>query len=328
MIRAFALLLALLPLPAAAVCNGPDFISTLNTAERAALYDQAAGTRYGEGLFYRATRDGKTLHILGTMHLPDTRHDALRARVAPQLATSGLLLVEATATDQTAMQTYMANNADLMTLPADRSLPALLDTATWDAVAAAASARGIPPFMAAKMQPWFLSLTLAIPPCAMQQMASGAGGLDALIMDAATSQGIPTAPLEAWQDMFALLTSGTFDEQIDALRLSLIDADAQDALIVSLVDSYFAGQVALSWHVSRYTADLIPDMDRATFNAMLDDVEQTLLTDRNRAWVPVIEAASADHAEVFVAFGAAHLIGDDGVLHLLAQNGWTITKRR
>ena len=80
-------------------------------------------------------------------------------------------------------------------------------------------------------------------------------GLDALIMDAATALDIPTAPLEAWQDMFALLTSGTFEEQLDALRLSLVDADAQDALIVSLTDAYFAGQIALSWHVSRYTAD-------------------------------------------------------------------------
>jgi uncharacterized protein YbaP (TraB family) len=319
--------LAVLPLPALALCDGPDFISQMAADDRAALYKEAGEVSFAQGLYYSANRDGRILHIMGTMHLPDPRHTRMLALAAPQLATSGLLLVEATAADQIEMQRYMADNPDLMTLPDNATLPELLDPPVWEAIAEASVARGLPPFMAARMQPWFLTLTLAMPPCAMTAMMSGEGGLDNLLMEAAENQNIPTAALEPWRDMFALLTMGTFDEQVDALRLSLLAPDMQDALIVSLVDAYFEGKVALSWLVARYSADLVPDMDQATFNALLDEVEAKLLVERNHNWMAVIEAASAVHEEVFLAFGAAHLIGEDGVLHLLEQSGWQISKR-
>jgi uncharacterized protein YbaP (TraB family) len=68
-------------------------------------------------------------------------------------------------------------------------------------------------------------------------------------------------------------------------------------------------------------------MDAAVFDTQMAELEETLLNNRNRAWVPVIEAAAASHDQIFIAFGAAHLIGDQGVLSLLGDNGWTITRR-
>jgi len=39
----------------------------------------------------------------------------------------------------------------------------------------------------------------------------------------------------------------------------------------------------------------------------------------------VIEDAATQHDNIFIAFGAAHLIGEDGVLNLLQNNGWVIS---
>lgn len=225
------------------------------------------------------------------------------------------------------MQTYMANNTDLLSITTGPTLPELLDDATWQTLRIAAQSRGIPGFLAAKMQPWFLALSLSIPPCAMGAMVAGELGLDGMIMLRAQSQNIPIAPLEPWQDMFALLTSGTQAEQLDMLRASAMNPDVQDAMITTLINAYFDGNMALGWHLGHVMGAFVPNVSAETYAAQLAQMEQALLVDRNHDWIPVIEAAASTHDNVFIAFGAAHLIGEYGVLRLLENNGWTISRQ-
>ena len=49
------------------------------------------------------------------------------------------------------------------------------------------------------------------------------------------------------------------------------------------------------------------------------------MTERNRAWIPVIEAA-APKGPVVAAFGALHLSGTDGVLALARARGFTLER--
>ena len=63
---------------------------------------------------------------------------------------------------------------------------------------------------------------------------------------------------------------------------------------------------------------------------MLDDVKddpqlyQRLLVDRNRTWLPKIEALFARAGRAFVVVGAAHLVGPDGLLALLRAKGYQV----
>ena len=326
MFRLLALCSALLaPLPAFSLCEGEGFESYLSPEVLSGLDARAAAVPYGTGISWRATRGDDTLTILGTMHLPDPRHATLLADALPDLEAADLLLVEATLDDQTAMQIHLAENPELMVITDGPTLPELLDPALWDQISAAASERGLPGFMAAKMKPWFLMLTLSIPACATLEMQSGLLGLDAMLMTAAEEVGVPMQALEPWQDMFALLTAGTFDEQVDALRLGLMEPALADAVMISLIDSYFDGRTAYGWELADATFDFLPDIDRATFDAQMATLEADMLDARNADWIPVIEDAATTHDDIFVAFGAAHLFGERGVLNLLAENGWTVT---
>jgi uncharacterized protein YbaP (TraB family) len=56
-------------------------------------------------------------------------------------------------------------------------------------------------------------------------------------------------------------------------------------------------------------------------------VGEVLIDDRNRSWIPKIEAAIAGKP-AFIAVGAAHLGGKNGVLELLRKNGYTVTPIR
>lgn len=326
MFRALALISFLLtPGLAAALCNGPGYTERMTDTQLAELDARAAATPFSRGLLWTAEKDGTTLTIIGTVHLPDARLSQIMQDTEQTLLASSLLLVESTLDDQSAMQVHMAENPDITILPDNMTLPSLVEDETWAAISAAASDRGLPPFMVARMQPWFISLTLAMPPCATFVMASGEPGLDNMLMGVATDHNIPVAALEPWQDMFALITAGTMDEQLEGLEMALLPGDIQDELVVSLLDFYFAGESAKGWFLTDFAADLLTGLDRDTFDTLMQEMEQKLLIDRNRAWIPVIEAAAADHEQITVAFGAAHLFGEDGVPNLLQQAGWAVT---
>jgi uncharacterized protein len=63
---------------------------------------------------------------------------------------------------------------------------------------------------------------------------------------------------------------------------------------------------------------------------VLQDVEndpamyQRLLVDRNRNWLPAIDALLSGPAHAFVVVGAAHLIGPDGLLQMLKAKGYAV----
>ena len=57
----------------------------------------------------------------------------------------------------------------------------------------------------------------------------------------------------------------------------------------------------------------------------LEELQRTLLDDRNADWIPKLETLFAqDH--VFVAVGAGHLMGPHGVIALLKQRGYEIAR--
>ena len=51
--------------------------------------------------------------------------------------------------------------------------------------------------------------------------------------------------------------------------------------------------------------------------------EEALLFNRNKNWIPVMEAAMKT-GSLFVAVGAGHLAGEQGLLNLLKEKGYTI----
>jgi len=320
-----AALMACLALPLAAQCNGPGLEARLTAAETARIETLVAETPFAEGLYWQAEHEGRVVTLLGTIHLPDPRLRPLMSRVRPRLEAADLLLVEATTEDQAAVQAHISANPARYTITEGPGLIERLDGPTWEAVAQAARARGVPPFMAARMQPWFLSMTLAMPPCAIPAMSDGQAGLDNLILGEVEDR-TPVRALEDWRVVLDLLRAGTFEDQLEALRLGLVAPGVMDALVASMLDGYFDRRPAYSWHINRAVGRFATGLSPGDFEAEMRAMEQALLIDRNHSWIPVIEQAATDHDRVFAAFGAAHLIGDQGVLALLQDRGWRVTR--
>lgn len=325
MLRPLALIAALLfPATGQAQCSGQNLIDALPIADQSALRAEANAVPYPSGNFWRATRGTQTVHIVGTYHFEDPRHDTALAALTPLVAQSTVLLVEAGPAEESALAERMAREPGLMTITDGPTLPELLPEADWQALSAAMSARGIPGFMAAKFQPWFLSMMLGIPPCDMARAATGRG-LDKLLIDEATARGVPIRALEPYDTLFGLFQGLTREDQLAMIRSALAMEPQAADMSVTLADTYFDQESWLIWEFMRLQLRSAPGADTAQAMRDMDLMETALMVNRNRAWVPVITAAAAK-GPVVVAFGALHLSGEDGVLALLAAEGFALDR--
>jgi uncharacterized protein len=94
---------------------------------------------------------------------------------------------------------------------------------------------------------------------------------------------------------------------------------------VTLADTYFAGEGRLIWEFMRRETLALPGYTPARVDREFATMETAMMTTRNRAWIPVIEAA-ATRGHTLAAFGALHLSGDQGVLALLKAKGFTLER--
>lgn len=319
-----ALAFALVASLSNAACSGSDLRRTLTPTEHAEIAARLAHTPFSEGNVWTATRGNTTLHLIGTMHLDDARFGPVMKTLAPLIRSADLLLVEATAKEEAELEQAVTTRPELLFLTSGPTLPELLPDAEWDALAAAAQARGIPAFMAAKMQPWYLSVVLTMPGCAMQDLQNGMNGLDKRIMDLATRAGIQQRALEPYDTLFVLMSEEPIEEQAQMLSVGILpDAVAEDAL-ETLKQSYFEQKSAELLEVNRIIAHRHVGLPNAEIDRLLDDVLDSLLNRRNAAWMDTILATSP--GTTVIAVGAAHLPGEIGLLARLEAEGFTLER--
>ncbi|EIE52171.1 polysaccharide biosynthesis protein GumN [Salipiger aestuarii] len=325
MLRPLLVALAALGGAAQAQCAGDDLRKTLSDDESATLQRLVDATPYAEGNRWRAEKDGEIIRLVGTMHLSDPRLDRPADRLRPVLKDAGALLLEMPADEQARLMTALTEDPGLILLT-DSSLPDLMPDRAWQTLASAARDRGLPAAMAAKMRPWYLSMLLSVPACAQAQLQEQ-DGLDARLEALATEYGVPTLALEPFDTTFEIFNAEPLEGQIEMIAASLAEQEDGENGMSTTIAAYFDEKAGEMWRLSEI---LVARSDMYTEDEAADLMAQSteaLLSTRNRAWIPVILDTAARHeAPIVAAFGAAHLPGTEGILQLLADDGWTLTR--
>jgi uncharacterized protein YbaP (TraB family) len=294
--------------------------------QRSLIDENIAALPFAQGNAWTARRGETVIQIVGTYHLDDPRHDALLERFGPEIDRAEVVLVEAGPDEEARLKSEMSRDPSLLFLTSGPTLPEQLSEDEWQALSAAMNARGIPAFLASKMQPWYVSMMLGIPACAVADMAKGVKGLDARIIARAEQAEVPIRALEPYDTVFRLFGEMPDETKLDMIRTSLaMDGKAED-YTATLAEAYFAEDVRVTWELGRLAFYDMPGMTRDEVDAQLAEMEEALMNRRNRDWIPVIEAA-AEEGPVFAAFGALHLSGEEGVLALLERDGFTIERQ-
>ncbi|SMP26514.1 TraB/GumN family protein [Shimia sagamensis] len=314
---------------ASANCTGPNLYASLPDSERQALETKAAQAPFSEGVLWRAEKNGMVSHIIGTFHVHLPQHAAMVARLQELTPRAEKVFLELTDEDQLGFQRHLTDNPDSYLIQSGPSLIDRLGPDLWDRVVVQLQERGMPPFLAARYQPWFLGMTLMLPPCAFEIVKSGKKGLDQQIAAMAKANNLPTQSLDSIDGLLTMLASDPLEEQMEDLRwsLSLNTDPAAPDLIAAMIAMYLEETIQLIWEFN--TAETFKnagtDKDKARLAELLKQAEDDLIVTRNTAWTKVLTKELAQ-APALVAVGALHLPGQTGVLAQLQNAGFTLTR--
>ncbi len=309
---------------AAQECAGSDQIEQMSAEERSELASLVKKHPYPTGLLWQATRNDTTIWLFGTFHIYDAEAALMMGRITPLIERADAVYVEATRQDLERLQKDMLANPALLFNYDNPTLPDTLTEEEWQLLSTALKDRGMLPFIASKMAPWLVSMTISLPLCALQMEAAGLEGIDFNIMDTATLNAIPLRSLEPHDTLINLFSDEKFDDQIEMVRGALLNIENADDMFITMRNQYLKGQVREIWEISKINANASGRYSPEKVTEMFAKSEEILLSGRNKKWVEKL-LAEVTGTQVFVAAGALHLSGQEGLLNLLVREGFEIT---
>lgn len=257
------------------------------------------------GLLWHVSGKGADGYLFGTMHSEDPRVTRLPAEVEHHFAAATTLVLEIPLDEQSERAAAVQ-----MVLPAGSSLTALVGEALSGQVTEAMLTRGVPPEATERLQLWATVLTLSMP-----KPRTGLV-LDKLLYQQALAGGKKFKPLESINEQVAIFTALTLDEQKALLRNVLEEYQGYPALFEQMTEVYLARDL------SRLMA-LSEENPLSGDPALQAKVMERLFSQRNRRMAARIEPLLRQGG-AFIAIGALHLPGEEGVIALLRQRGYQV----
>lgn len=179
--------------------------------------------------------------------------------------------------------------------------------------------RGIPISAVSRMRPWMISSAVALPACEIARKAKGAQFLDQKIATDAISEGKQVKGLETLAEQIQAMADLPVEFHLKSLIQTLELGDKMSDVVETMTDLYLSGDIGMTMPMLK-TVTPEEEGENSDYAAF----EQRVILDRNKV---MAERATPilDNGNVFMAVGALHLPGREGVIELLRKQGFTVT---
>jgi uncharacterized protein len=264
-----------------------------------------SAAKYGKGLLWKIERKGETpSYLFGTIHLADKRIANLPAPVNKAFDSAASLTTELIVDPQALtgiMQSIFFSDG--------RTLESVIGAALYRDVERAFIERRIAIANLQKYKPWAVFLILSMPP------PTDIPPLDMQLQMRADMAGKKIEGLETAQEQIGVFTDMSTAEQRGLLEATLRELRASAGHIEAMIQAYIARDLG--------RLQTMADEHEPSDAALHEKFTQRLLTDRNRRMVERLRPL-LKRGNTFIAVGAAHLPGRDGMLSLLEREGYRV----
>lgn len=273
----------------------------------------AAEMPFGEGLLFRVERDGqRPNYVFGTMHVADLEILDLPKPVRDAFRDSRRLAIEVIWNG--AVEDYMDA---AIRLPEGRTLEDLTGPALFEQAMAVLRKYGVDREEAQQLRPWYVGFMFGSDEVKIGRHRQGHRFLDDWLRNEAGMDGKLVFGLETAEEHFAPFERLTDEEEVVFLRSALNDERDPDAYLRTKQRYLERNLAALH---EAFEAEGTPEA-QGTMRLF----RRYMVADRNRGMVdramPLLEKGGT-----FVAVGALHLPGEEGMLRLLELRGYRITR--
>ena len=272
-------------------------------AKLAATITYADDTAYKQGLLWEIVTPGQpSSYLFGTIHSEDSRVVELPAIVSTTLKAADTLVLEAPVDSQAEAISFQA-----MLFTDSTRLPKVLNPELYQRTLKAMVERGFSQQVVNVLKPWAISIILSVP-----KPDTGLF-LDLFLMQMASAQSIPVWSLETIGEQLAILDGFNLNEQVQMLKDTLHELPEIAALHEQLIRAYLDRDLARLVSISEQS------MGMGSVE-LREKLSKQLIVQRNKRMVNRMEPLFLN-GRVFVAIGALHLPGEEGILSLLVARG-------
>jgi uncharacterized protein YbaP (TraB family) len=256
-----------------------------------------------KGLFWKLeSPTGKVSYLFGTIHTDDNR-----------VTNFGPNITNAIKSVDTFMMESAENRDPSVMMLKEGSLASFLTEAEFDQVRELADFHTMHMGAAMQMKPWLLAVVFDLP------KPQTPFAQDNMLMSESENAAKNVVGIESAKEHFAVMDDFSMDEQLVMLRAVLKRTLAQkEADFERVMAAYADGD-----------SDKIKALDEEVTSGMLpkelsQKIIDRLLVKRNVVMAERATAVAKD-SSVFIAVGASHLAGDDGLIAAFRKAGFKLT---
>lgn len=267
---------------------------------------QAALRTYTQGLLWKIEGTAaKPSFLFGTIHSDDARLTTLPPPVKQRFDQAESFTMETLINSA-----GMLAMAEAMFFSDERTLEATIGKELYQRTVKAFAKHGLPETSALKMKPWTAMVSLS------QPLPTTGLYLDLALQLEAARQGKPSYGLETVAEQLEVFNALPMDDQVALLREAVATHHALARQLEELIQAYLKRDLAgLAAIEQKYKIG-----DARLHKTLMD----RLIVKRNRLMLERMRPRLHE-GNAFIAVGALHLAGRDGLLALLESDGYRVS---
>jgi hypothetical protein len=264
-------------------------------------------------LLWKVSQSDKSIFLLGSIHYLRKENYPLNQAILDAFDVSERLVLEID------LQNTPAGAAQRLTLEKaiyrdGSNLAQNVGQETYQLATKRAAELGIDMQVVQPMKPWFVALTMLA--VKLQRMGLDPKlGVDHHLAERAKRDGKPTSGLETLESQLGIFDQLSKREQELMLRETAAELERIDKNVKDIVESWLKGDG------ERLATLLLAGMRQ------YPELQQKLVIERNRRWLEEIAKLVEQGSNAMVVVGAAHLVGQEGVVEMLKARGFSVEQK-